>query len=309
MVRSGPADRTRHADAVRLRLQQSGLARPGPGSVTWTVNREIVVVAGWGRAILLQFAHPLIAAGVAAHSSFDRRLFSGFERLFSTVGAMLALTFGDDDAAVATAARINGVHDHVSGQLPSPAGPFAAGTPYSAHHAGLLQWVHATLLESIPLTYARLVGPLPAGARERYCAEAAIMEPLMGIPPGTLPRTTAALQSYMDGMFDSGTLAVTDTSRRLARGVLHPPISRLLWPAFRPVRLLTIGLLPPRIRDAYGYRWTPRDARALDRWCTAIRRTRRTLPPAMREWPVARRAANRPHQVVESTTSPITSTS
>ena len=41
----------------------------------------------------------------------------------------------------------------------TPAGAFPAGASYSAHDAELLRWVHATLLDSIPLTYELLVGP------------------------------------------------------------------------------------------------------------------------------------------------------
>ena len=42
----------------------------GPASVTWKVNREAVLLLGGGRALLLQVAHPLVAAAVAAHSDF-----------------------------------------------------------------------------------------------------------------------------------------------------------------------------------------------------------------------------------------------
>lgn len=39
----------------------------GPGSLTWRVCRERVVPAGGLSALLLQLAHPLVAAGVAEH--------------------------------------------------------------------------------------------------------------------------------------------------------------------------------------------------------------------------------------------------
>ena len=138
-----------HRQAVRERLARSPMRRAGPGSVTWRINREVVVVAGWGRAILMQLAHPLVAAGVSDHSHFNRGLVSSLWRLVSTVRAMLSLTFGDDDEAIATAARINRIHDRVFGHLRSAGGAFEPGTPYSAHHADLLRWVHLTLLESI----------------------------------------------------------------------------------------------------------------------------------------------------------------
>jgi uncharacterized protein (DUF2236 family) len=266
-----------HRVAVRDRLVAAGAVRSGPGSVSWTVNREVLVVAGWGRAILLQLAHPLVGQGVAEHSSFRGGLRSGVSRLSSTVGAMLALSFGTDEEAINAAAAINTIHDRVSGPR------------YSAHDPELLRWVHATLLDSMPAIYERLVGPLVTDERDRYCAEAAIMEPLLGIPEGLLPRTLTQLNAYMRQMLDSGRIVVTDRSRTLARAILFPPGWRLLWPVFRPLQLLTIGLLPTVVREDYGFAWTSRDARALARWTWALRLLHRVMPRFVREWPAARR--------------------
>jgi uncharacterized protein (DUF2236 family) len=270
-----------HRAAVRARLRAAGTPRSSPDTVSWKVNREIIVVAGWGRAILLQLAHPLVAAGVGDHSSFGGSLLSGFRRLSSTVGAMLALTFGTEEEAIAAAARINRIHDRVSGQRGSER--------YSAHDPELLRWVHATLLDSIPLTYEQLVGPLTAAERDRYCAEAAVMEPLLDIPEGLLPRTSADLDAYLREMLSGRRLAVTETSRSLARSILFPPGWRLMWPVFRPVQLITIGHLPPSIRDGYGFSWTPRDARALARWTSALRRLHHAAPSFLTKWRAARR--------------------
>ena len=127
--------------------------RAGPGSITWKINREVIVVAGWGRAILLQLAHPAVAAGVHDHSSFRGSIRSSFRRLHSTVGAMLSLTFGDTEQMIAAAAR----HQHDS--RPGTRSHRATGraSTYSAHDPDLQRWVHATLLESIPLMYELLV--------------------------------------------------------------------------------------------------------------------------------------------------------
>jgi uncharacterized protein (DUF2236 family) len=281
----------RHRGAVRARLLRSGHVRGGPGSVTWKINREAIVIAGWGPAILLQIAHPLIAAGVKDHSSFRGSLGSSFTRLASTIGAMLSLTFGSDEEAIDAAARINAIHDRVSGQLDESAGSLSAGERYSAHDPTLLSWVHATLLHTIPRTYELLVGPLTSEERDRYFTEAAVMEPLLDIPEGLLPRTSAQLEAYMRDMLDAGRIAVSGSSRTLARAILFPPGSRLLWPVFRPVQLITIGLLPASIRGGYGFAWTGRDARALARWTAALRLLHHLLPAFLREWPAARRRA------------------
>lgn len=257
--------------------------------MTWKINREIAVVAGWGRAILLQLAHPAVAAGVHHHSSFRGSLGSGVSRLQSTVGAMLAIAFGETEDMTTAAARINAIHDRVRGPIDD-----GGRGDYSAHDPGLQRWVHATLLDSIPMTYERLVAPLSARERDRYCVESSIMEPLLGMPAGSLPRDTAQLDDYMREMLQGGRLVVTDTSRALARAVLFPPRWWMAWPAFRAMQLLTIGTLPPAIRDAYGFRWRERDARALARWTVALRWARRALPVFAREWPISRRAASCP---------------
>jgi uncharacterized protein (DUF2236 family) len=273
-----------HQAAVRARLLRSDHVRAGPESVTWKINREVIVVAGWGRAILLQLAHPAVAAGVHDHSSFRGSLRSGFRRLRATVDTMLSLTFGDTEQMVTAAARVNSIHDRVRGRLGA-----GAGQAYSAHDPGLQRWVHATLLESIPLTYEMLVRPLTVSERDRYCAEAAIMEPLLGMPSGWLPRDSVQLANYMREMLAGGSIVVTDTSRALARALLYPPRWYVAWPAFRPMQLLAIGSLPPSIREAYGFEWRRREARALARWAALLRASSRLLPPLAREWPMARR--------------------
>ena len=270
-----------HRAAVRARLLRSEMVPAGPGSITWQVNREAFVLAGWGRAILLQLAHPAVAAGVHGHSAFRGSLAASLRRLRSTVGAMLAITFGNTEQVIAAAAGINAIHDRVRGHTP---------VTYSAHDPELQRWVHATLVESIPLAYERLVRPLTPAERDRYCQEAAIVEPLLGMPAGSLPRSAAHLDTYLKDMLAGGSLVVTDTSRALARAVLYPPHWQLAWPAFRAMQLLTIGTLPPSLRQAYGFPWRDRDERALARWLTLLRAVRRLMPPFAREWPIARRS-------------------
>lgn len=261
----------RHRAAVRARLLRSDHERAGPGSITWKINREVIVVAGWGRAILLQLAHPAVAAGVHHHSSFRDSLRASLRRLHSTVGAMRSLTFGDTEQMITAAAGINTIHDRVPG----------------AHDPDLQRWVHATLVTSIPRTYELLVGPLTSQELDQYCSEAAIMEPLLGMPDRWLPRDSTQLDAYMQEMLAGGSLVVTDSSRALAHAVLYPPQWHVAWPVFRAVQRLTIGSLPPSIRQAYGFEWGTREERSLTRWTTVLRAARRVLPRPAREWPIS----------------------
>jgi uncharacterized protein (DUF2236 family) len=293
-----------HREAVRRRLARAHVRDPDADSVSWKINREMIVVIGWGRAILLQFAHPLVAAGVSEHSQFRGSLVSSVRRLRSTVGAMLALTFGTEEEAISAAAGINCIHDRVHGTLPAAAGEFRAGHPYSAHDPALLTWVHATLLDSVPMIYELLVGPLTREERDRYCAEASIMEPLLDIPAGTLPRTVTANDLYMREMLSSGQIIVTDTSRALARALLFPPGAAVLWPVFRALQIVTIGLLPPPIRAEYGFAWGPGEVRAFRRWTTVLRTLHHAAPRIAREWPAARQPRRLARRAVTRSTEP-----
>ena len=118
-----------------------------------------------GPAILLQFAHPLVARGIADHSAFRSERWCCARRLHRTLEAMLQLCFGTEREALAAAARINATHDHVHGRLSHAAGIFPKGTPYSAHDPALLAWVHATLLEMNLRAYELFVGPLTLPSR------------------------------------------------------------------------------------------------------------------------------------------------
>ena len=253
-------------------------------TVNERINGERLVVLGWGRAILLQLAHPLVAAGVADHSTFRATAASRYTRLHSTIQSMLALTFGTPEERQAAIDRINGIHQRVHGTLGSGAGRFPAGTPYTATDPALLVWVDATLRDTLPMAYELFVGPLTRDQRDQYCAEGDEVMAALGIAEGTRPRSVAELERYMASMADRGDIAVTDTARELAREVIAPPLGRALWPASRVTRLATIGLLPAPLRDAYGFAWTPDNDKALHAWARRARALRRRLPDRLARW-------------------------
>jgi uncharacterized protein (DUF2236 family) len=259
-------------------------------SISARVNGERLALSGWCRAILLQVAQPLVAAGVAAHSPFRGSALAPVHRLRSTVRAMLAISFGTPEAQDRALEGIRTIHRRVHGHLGQPVGPYAAGTPYSAEDPALLLWVHATLLESVVLAVERLVVPLTPLEKDAYCAESAWTAVALGAQDADVPRTWSALTAYMRGEYASGRIAVGDEAKALADAVLGPPMGRLAWPALWVNRTLTIGLLPPDIRRQYGYRWTAGDARRLEHVIGALRLSRSVLPRAIALWPEARRA-------------------
>jgi uncharacterized protein (DUF2236 family) len=258
--------------------------------IVWRINSETVTLLGWAPAVLLQLAHPLVAAGVAGHSIAISHPELAFQRLNQTIRAMLALTFGGEEERQRAADGINRIHDRVHGTLPEAVGPYPAGTPYSAHDPALLAWVHVTLIATLPRTYELYVGPLTPEERDRYCAEATWLGPLLGIPDDLLPRTAAEVDRYIAEQLASGAVTVGPLARVLARALVSPAVprwARLISPL---TALPTIGLLPPAIRDAYGFRWTRQHEWALRAGGALARRILPRLPARLHHWPAARMA-------------------
>jgi uncharacterized protein (DUF2236 family) len=266
-------------------------ARAGIDSVGCKLQREIILLLAWGPAILLQLAHPLIARGIADHSGFRRGSNGHVARFYRTLGAMLELCFGTEQEALAVFARIKAIHDRVNGHLPEAAGAFVAGTPYSAHDPALLTWVHATLLDMNIRVYELYVGSLSIEEKDRYCVEASAIETHLGIPHGTAPRNVSDLGQYMNAMLSGRQITVTDTARTLARSILYPQTLRIAEPALSFVRLTTVGLLPPPIRDGYGFTWNRRKQAMLRLSADLIRNLLRVTPRPVRHWPAARHRA------------------
>ena len=269
-------------------LEREGLPRPfAPGRTIWTVHRELALLVGAGRALLLQLAHPLVAAGVAEHSGFAQ---DPFGRLFRTLDPMYTLVFGHPEAAAAAAARMRATHARVRGVLREAVGAFPAGTPYEATDPELRLWVHATLIDTTLLVYERFVAPLSAVEQARYYADSRELARVLGVPEALMPPTLPAFQSYVSRMLASDTLAVGPTTRTLARLVFRPPAALSLRAIGPLVEFVTVGLLPGRLREIYGYRWSPGRERLLEVAAGLVRRVLPALPVWIRIVPHARAA-------------------
>jgi uncharacterized protein (DUF2236 family) len=246
----------------------------GPGTVTWRVNREGVLLVGGGRALLMQVAHPLVAAAVVQHSSFQR---DPWRRLYRTLDLVTTVVFGDAEQSARACAALAAVHARVQGMA-------SDGRAYRALDPDLLLWVWATLVDTTLVTYARCVAPLEGEERERYYAEQTRFAVACGVPPGHWPANATAFAAYVETTID-GACLVGDDARRIARSVVRP--------AYAPINLLTVGLLPPTLRERYGFSWGPLREGSLRLALGAARTARPALPARAREFPRAYAAAHR----------------
>jgi uncharacterized protein (DUF2236 family) len=265
-------------------VQDQGLF--GPESVTWKIAQEAVVNLGGARAVLMQLAHPLVATGVSTHSSYMQDPIGRTERTFS-LGLMLA--FGSMATAKQAARVINRRHTHVHGTLPTEVGAYAEHTPYKARDPELLLWVHATLVDTILLTYSKFVGSLKPEEQEQYYQESKALVHLLGLPAASMPETVEDLRGYVHEMVYSNRLAATPQARQLARQLLFPPIPDTFRPLLHLNLQVTCALLPPPVRDIYGLEWGPKRQLLFELWAAGLRTIIPRLPMSLRVLPITTR--------------------
>ncbi len=263
-------DLERHLERVRDLAAGEAAGVFGPDSLTWRVDREAALFLGAGRALLLQLAHPWVAAGIAEHS---HTLTDPVGRFHRTFDIMFTLVFGSLDQALDAARRLHRRHEAVEGRLLlGAAGRFLPASPYWANEPAALQWVHATLVETAVIARDLvLLPPLTLDERERYYAESRVLGMLFGLPLEHQPPDWASFEAYMDGMWRSETLVPTAAAREVATQVLSGAGAWLQPPSW--YRALTIRLLPDPARRlfdlGYGEDQIRRSEKAL-RWLSRI---------------------------------------
>lgn len=262
----------------------------GPESITWKIGSETAVLLGGARAVLMQIAHPLIAMGVSAHSMYMSDPLGRTERTF-----MLGqyLTFGSTVRARRAAQTINRLHYHVHGTLPTDAGAYASGSRYDARNPELLLWVHATLVDTLLLTYTLFIGPLSFEDQDRYYQESKGVAHLLGLQPGDMPATVRDLKRYVEDMVHGNQLAATPQARQLAHLVLFPPLPPIFRPLIHLNFQLTCAMLPQPVREIYGMEWSGMRQRAFDVSTWGMRTVIPRMPMSLRVLPITRRIMER----------------
>jgi uncharacterized protein (DUF2236 family) len=271
------ADFERAIELVRAGARGAAAGIFGPASVMWRVDREAAIFLGAGRALLLQLAHPWVAAAIAEHSQSLVDPIGRFHRTFNIVFTMV---FGSFDQAMAAARRLHCRHAGIAGVLAEAAGCFAAGSAYRANDVAALCWVHATLIETALLAYELVLPPLAPEDQEQYYAEARLFGGLFGIPQSSLPPRWVDFTAYCEAMCASDTLAVGAAAVKIARELFGGTSKWLRMPAW--YRALTVRMLPAAFRDAYGLPYGDKEQREAERALGWIRRIYPLLPARLR---------------------------
>src|SRR5712671_5993485 len=254
-------------------MVRAGLFRED--SITRRVNRENILLLGGGRALLMQLAHPKVAAGVDEHSDFRTH---PIRRLRRTIRMTMAIVFGARETALAAARAVNQVHTKVQGPT------------YDARDPDLLLWVYATLADTALVTYETFVKRLLPDERESFHEEFTLLGELLGIPSERFPGSARDFDEYLQAMVSNGPVRVDDRARELAAHVMHPRVRLMSGPVMMPLNVVTTGLLTPALREQYGLPWGRAQQRAYRLAVAVVPRVIALTPPLFRVWPLPGRS-------------------
>ena len=217
----------------------------GPDSMTWPVVGDAAVFVGGIRALLVQAAHPEVAAGVSQHSRYRE---DPLGRLTRTASFVTSAAFGampEVDAAIDTVQRR---HRPVVGTS-------TRGCPYSASDPDLGAWVHNTLTDSFLVAY-QAFGPGTCSDvdADRFVAEQTLVGARLGAAP--LPSTAYELAAWVA---DHLALAPSPAADEAIAFLRNPPLPLAVRIPYLVLLRAAAATLPPRIAGIVGVRSLPGD--------------------------------------------------
>jgi uncharacterized protein (DUF2236 family) len=264
-------------------VEEADALAVGPGSVVWSYASDARgLITGAGVALLLQVAHPTVAAGVREHSDFER---DPWGRLWRTLDFVNLLIYGGPEAAARTGRALREMHRSIKGVAPD-------GRRYHALEPEAYAWVHATLCEAIIGSHRLFGRPIRADEVLRFYAEWRALGRLLGVRERDLPGDWAGFRRYFDRMVDER-LEDNDVVQTVIRTLrepapppfvegLPPAVWRVLrYPSARASELATIALLPPRLRARVGLRLGRREARELRAFAALSRAATPLMPESL----------------------------
>ncbi|KAF9891890.1 hypothetical protein FE257_002853 [Aspergillus nanangensis] len=212
------------------------------------ILQEGILFAGAGSALLLQAAMPGIkhrnSDSQNGNSSSNSNLATELgDALQAHLSYIACLVFG-------TRAEKKTLLDLLSRGQP----PLAASENYAAHPPTQL-WVAATLYATATDFYQRVYGRVNYRTAEKAYAEFATLMLCVGMAPGTWPASRQAFWTYWDDQIEK--LTVTAEAHRFATDLMaRDDFPRWVMLSKPFLRVLTIEMLPLRIREAYGLKST-----------------------------------------------------
>ena len=243
----------------------------GPESMMWRVNKEITVLFGGARALLMHAAHPLISAG-ARQTSFYQR--DPWKRLIRTLSLQNSVTFGTKQEADESANRINKLHEVIKGKDP------VTGGIYDALDYEQLLWVHACLQISSIYFYEKTVKKLSDDEKNQYHKENMLAAKIMLVDVNRMPKTHEELKEWViNKSKDKDYLLLTDVAQDVYDIISGGPVPVHIKPIWPFISFTAFNTLPKEFKDIYGIKETNLKRYLVNFNLSLLRLTRPFLPP------------------------------
>ena len=216
----------------------------GPQSMMWKVNKEITVLFGGARALLMHAAHPLIAAG-ARQTSFYQR--DPWKRLIRTLSLQNSVTFGTIEEADESAHRINKLHEVINGE------DSVTGGYYDALDHEQLLWVHACLQISSIYFYEKTVKKLTDAEKNQYHKENTVAAKLVLVDTSKMPQTHEELKAWViEKSKQKDYLVKTDVADDVFKIIGGGPVPIHIKPIWPFIAFTAFNTLPKEFKSIYG---------------------------------------------------------
>ena len=257
----------------------------GPNSMMWKVNKEITVLFGGARALLMHAAHPLIAAG-ARQTSFYQR--DPWKRLIRTLSLQNSVTFGTKDEADESANRINKLHEVIKGD------DEVTGGYYDALDHEQLLWVHACLQISSIYFYEKTVRKLTEVEKNQYHKENTLAAKLVLVDVNQMPTTHKDLKDWVvNKSKEKDFLVLTDVATDVYKIIGGGPVPIHIKPIWPFIAFTAFNTLPKEFKKIYGIKDTKFRRFLVNFNLSILKFTRPLLPPFFRLIAPARWAKQR----------------
>ena len=257
----------------------------GPNSMMWEINKEITVLFGGARALLMHAAHPLIAAG-ARQTSFYQR--DPWKRLIRTLSLQNSVTFGTRQEADDSATRINRLHEVIKGE------DIVSGGYYDALDHEQLLWVHACLQLSSIYFYEKTVRKLTDVEKNKYHEENMLAAKLVLINTKVMPNSHKELKTWViEKSKSKDYLMMTDVAKDVQDIISGGPVPKHIKPIWPFISFTAFNTLPNEFKEIYGIKSSIIKSVILKFNLTLLKITRPFLPPFFRLIPPARWAKQR----------------
>ena len=257
----------------------------GPDSMMWKVNKEITVLFGGARALLMHAAHPLIAAGARQNSFYQR---DPWKRLIRTLSLQNSVTFGTKSEADESAHRINKLHEVINGT------DEVTGGYYDALDHEQLLWVHACLQIYSIYFYEKTVRKLTESEKNKYHEENSFAAEMVLVNKELMPKTHEDLKQWViTKSREKNYILKTDVAEDVYDIIKGGPVPRHIKPIWPFIAFTAFNTLPKEFRVLYGIRETWIKTLLLNFNLYLLKFTRPFLPPFFRLIAPARWAKQR----------------